>query len=309
MSTFNGKASEIENNSNKIDVIKHSDTDKSAKYPSEQAIIDFLGGAEYQDDYIVVGDSVTGGVKSSGVKVEYLNTAYTQSLMLKDGSDKIEDGNIVIGSPGTLPLPHYVKDSGINLSKLQSDINQKATVGNPLQPYVIPMGSPAGDGSLWGDTGVHIHDIALNKPLELLNEITLTEGATVIFNTDSDGRALALTKFELLVSLPAVTSATLIWVGINGNCVAYTQASSASAKNPTYRIWGEYIPGKNDWDFQSAMNNTSGDGVGTIFAFPNGNRYSGTLPSSAGGVIIATNAALTNALPAGTKVTLWGVRE
>lgn len=150
-------------------------------------------------------------------------------------------------------------------------------------------------------------DIVTKEQMELINETTLTEDAVVMFNTDSSGNELALKKFELLVSLPAVTSATTIWTGINGNCVAYTQASSASATNPTYRIWGEYIPAKNSWDFQSAMNNTSGAAVGTIFAFPNGNRYPGTLPSSANGVIIATNAALTNALPAGTKVTLWGV--
>lgn len=156
---------------------------------------------------------------------------------------------------------------------------------------------------------IGIWDVALVENMELLNETTLTEDAVVMFNTDSSGNALALTKFELLVSLPAVTAATMIWVGINGNCVAYTQASSASATNPTYRIWGEYIPAKNNWYFQSVMNPSTGAASGTIFAFPNGNRYTGTLPSSAGGVIIATNAALTNALPTGTKVTLWGVRE
>lgn len=217
-----------------------------------------------------------------------------------------------------------------------------------IPPYNIPMGYPGRDGSLL-DSSIKIYDIVLNssfnnnankvvkvekytdadgkdayhlvasslstddiatiEQMELLNETTLTEDAVVMFNTDSSGNALALKKFELLVSLPTVTSATTIWIGINGHCMAYTQASSASAANPTYRIWGEYISVKNNWDFRSVMNSSNGTGIGSIYSFPNGNRYSGTLPSAAHGIIIAGNGALTTALPTGTKVTLWGVRE
>lgn len=294
MATFYGKASEIENNSNKIDVIKHSDTDKSIKYPSEQAIIDFLGGAEYQNGYVVVGDGSTGGIKSSGIKADYLNTAYTSSLMLEDAAGKIRDGNIVVGSPGTLPYPHYVKDSGVTLADLQSAIDKKATISNALQPYEIPMGSPTGDGTLWGGTGVKIQHI--RQQPELITTATTTEyvGGIVIDTNTEKGKSLQLRDWiTILLDIPAYESASNIAILLNSkNAGLLLNGTNTSARyNRCTLRWNGAM-----WESYTIVA-ASASTHGTV------NTISRYFASDA----IVTSITLTGNFPAGTKYSVYGI--
>ena len=145
------------------------------------------------------------------------------------------------------------------------------------------------------------------KKKRLINQITLTENAAVSFNKDKNGKSFELEQFEILVSHPAVTSVKYgVWVGINDVAMAQTGNTSATAANPTWKIWGEQDE-FSGWDIKSVLNNTNGANSGNVIAYPNGHRYIGTPPKSATKITVASNAALSSALTSGTVVTLWGV--
>lgn len=208
-----------------------------------------------------------------------------------------------------------------------------------IKPYGIPMGSPYGDGS-FKDSGMtidqfltpysldtNLSDTSTNAPQtqavamairslvenkadkenwRLINEVTLTENAVVSFNKDKYGNSFSLKKFEIIVQHPAVTSATNMWVGINGVIMAQTSGSSASATKPTYRLVGE-LSESHRWDIKSVISNSGGRALATMWAYPMGHRYDKTPPATANEITISKAATLTSALSEGAIIKLMGV--
>lgn len=156
-------------------------------------------------------------------------------------------------------------------------------------------------------SGIQLEDIVLKDNWELINSITLTENAVIKFTTDLQGNPFSLKKYQVRVTLPAVTSATIIWLGWDGKAITHTQQSSASASAPQWLCWGE-VNTMTDWLTYSVMSNTSGTGAGTVYTFPNGHRYTGKIAHEITSLTVSKAANLTTALPIGTIVELRGVR-
>lgn len=147
---------------------------------------------------------------------------------------------------------------------------------------------------------------AENENWRLINEVTLTENAVVVFNEDVDGKPFSLKKFEIVVQHPAVTSATYMWIGINGVAMAQTTGSSASATKPAYRFIGE-LSESYGWDIKSVISNSGGRALATLWAYPLGHRYDKAPPETATEIKIAKNSTLTSALSEGAIIKLMGV--
>lgn len=146
----------------------------------------------------------------------------------------------------------------------------------------------------------------ISEVWEQITNITLEEAAVVNITKDMNGDTLSLKKFKILVELPAVTSATTLWLKLNNILAVGTQASSASA-TPAYSIEGEYTF---TWQFDTRMSNSNDTSNAQSYAPPYGHRYSGgddfSFPATK--IQLALNSAVTNGLPSGAKVKIWGVR-
>lgn len=141
---------------------------------------------------------------------------------------------------------------------------------------------------------------------EKITDVTLEEDAVVSITKDEEGNAIRLKKFKVLVELPAVTSATQLYMKLNNVLATQTQVSSATAVKPSYSIEGEYTF---DWQFLTCLNNTSYTGNGNVTSTPYGHRYSGgkiSFPCTSIG--IALDYAYTKVLPAGARIRIWGVK-
>lgn len=175
------------------------------------------------------------------------------------------------------------------------------TISNLARPTIDQTYSPDSENAQSGKAVAEaVSGKADREEWELINELTLTEGAVVSF-TD-----LNLKKFKVLVELPAVTSATTLWLKLNNILAVQTQASSASA-TPAYSIDGDYTF---TWQFNTRVSNSNDNSNAQSYAPPYGNRYSGgdefSFPATK--IQLALNSAITTGLPSGAKIKLWGVR-
>ena len=142
---------------------------------------------------------------------------------------------------------------------------------------------------------------------EKITDTTLTEEAVVLITKDIDGNQIRLKKFKILVDLPAVTSATTLWLKQNNILTIATQASSATAQNPAYSISAEYTF---NWQYLVCTNNSNEYSNGAIYSTPYGNRYNGAEKISfpATKIQLALDSVITKGLPSGAKVKIWGVK-
>ena len=258
---------------------------------------------------------------------EIISTPETDAMehLIEEANDAINNINKVIPEtlqPFNIPIGHpdgsgRQVDSGRSYLSLQTT-DSFYMHGGELA-YIEPCEEGA-DPSEWDYTlkpsGITFDDLAFKSDIpggggstdnwRLINELTLTEDAVVVISKDKDGNPFSLKKFEITVAHPAVTSATNMWIGINGIAMAQTSGSSASATKPTYRIIGE-LSEFHGWDFRSVISNSGGRALATIWAYPLGHRYDKTPPKAATEIKISKSAALTSLLSSGAKIKIQGV--
>lgn len=145
----------------------------------------------------------------------------------------------------------------------------------------------------------------ISEVWEQITNITLEEAAVVNITKDMNGDTLSLKKFKILVELPAVTSATTLWLKMNNILAMPTQPASANG-TPAYSINGEYTY---EWQLSTCTHPANAFSASPIYATPYGHRYAaGSIPFPCTSIGLALNSAVTNGLPSGAKVKIWGVR-
>ncbi len=214
---------------------------------------------------------------------------------VRDGVDgkfvKIGDGSTLWNALPYAPLPKGDKgDTGANGKDAITD-----------QTY-NPESENAQSGKAVAEA---LSGAKVNEKWELISERTLTEDAVVSITEDMNKNPINLKKFKVLAVLPQVSTATILWLKLNGLLAIFTEASTTSAKNPSYCIDGDYTF---DWQFTTVLNNSNPQNLGFLRSTPYGHRYTSVIPYPCTKIELALNSGMSTALPVGTTISLWGVR-
>ena len=236
---------------------------------------------------------------------------------------RLNGESLVQDSAATIPLAGYNRLGAVQLDpagfaaasvegKLalvpptDAQISTHTHTQRPITPscmdYAVKAAMCDGKGAAWTENEQKAarERMGIDKPYELIEEIVLTESATVMRTNEPDGTPYKFDKFKYCVITPAVTSDNmyvnvLLYSDTNIYVVSYTKLE----RNVNIAT-GEI---KKEGTWECIQTNTGEIGIQTITKTTQENLY---IPNAYGKYIAKFFININ--LPAGTKIYIYGVR-